>query len=329
MTFPPLFAMRQKCCPQKPQTKALVMKQHTLAGSASFEGKGLHTGAYVHLSINPAPVDYGFRFVRTDISGQPEIKAEATRVSFTQRGTVLTGDGKETISTIEHLMSALRARGVDNCRIELDGPEVPILDGSAKPFADAISELGLTEQDAARKYLEITHKAVYEEKEKGLRIIAMPDDHFAATVCIAFDGTKCLANQWAQIEDLKDEYDQVYDCRTFVFLHEIAPLLNMGLIKGGDLDNAIVFVEGELTTEQKAELAKKLGRTDITIHPSGVLNDRDLKYSNEAARHKLLDLVGDLALVGYPIKGRIIATRSGHGSNTAFARQLMAEFPVK
>lgn len=329
MTFPPLFRKRQKGCPQKPQTKALVMKQHTLAGSASFEGKGLHTGAYVHLSINPAPVDYGFRFVRTDISGQPEIKAEATRVSFTQRGTVLTGDGKETISTIEHLMSALRARGVDNCRIELDGPEVPILDGSAKPFADAISNLGLTEQDAARKYLEITHKAVYEEKEKGLRIIAMPDDHFAATVCIAFDGTKCLANQWAQIEDLKDEYDQVYDCRTFVFLHEIAPLLNMGLIKGGDLDNAIVFVEGELTTAQKAELAKKLGRTDITIHPSGVLNDRDLKYSNEAARHKLLDLVGDLALVGYPIKGRIIATRSGHGSNTAFARQLMAEFPVK
>lgn len=329
MTFPPLFRKWQKGCPQKPQTKALVMKQHTLAGSASFEGKGLHTGAYVHLSINPAPVDYGFRFVRTDISGQPEIKAEATRVSFTQRGTVLTGDGKETISTIEHLMSALRARGVDNCRIELDGPEVPILDGSAKSFADAISDLGLTEQDAARKYLEITHKAVYEEKEKGLRIIAMPDDHFAATVCIAFDGTKCLANQWAQIEDLKDEYDQVYDCRTFVFLHEIAPLLNMGLIKGGDLDNAIVFVEGELTTEQKAELAKKLGRTDITIHPSGVLNDRDLKYSNEAARHKLLDLVGDLALVGYPIKGRIIATRSGHGSNTAFARQLMAEFPVK
>lgn len=305
------------------------MKQHTLAGSASFEGKGLHTGAYVHLSINPAPIDYGFRFVRTDISGQPEIKAEATRVSFTQRGTVLTGDGKETISTIEHLMSALRACGVDNCRIELDGPEVPILDGSAKPFADAINNMGLAEQDAPRKYLEITHKAVYEEKEKGLRIIAMPDDHFAATVCIAFDGTKSLANQWAQIECLKDEYDQVYDCRTFVFLHEIAPLLNMGLIKGGDLDNAIVFVEGEITTDQKAELAQKLGRTEITIHPSGVLNDRDLKYSNEAARHKLLDLIGDLALVGYPIKGRIIATRSGHCSNTAFARQLMAEFPIK
>lgn len=305
------------------------MKQTTLAGSAAFEGKGLHTGAYVHLSINPAPADYGFRFIRVDQAGKPEIKAEATRVSFTQRGTVLTGDGGQTISTIEHLMSSLRACGVDNCRVELDGPEVPILDGSAKFFTDAILKMGLTEQDAERKYMEITHKVVYEEKEKGLRIIAMPDDHFAATVCIAFDGTKCLANQWAQIENLAEEYKEVYDCRTFVFLHEIAPLLNMGLIKGGDLENAIVFVEGEITPELKAELAKKLGKTDITIHPSGVLNERDLKYSNEAARHKLLDLVGDLALVGYPIKGRIIATRSGHGSNTAFARMLMEQFPVK
>lgn len=305
------------------------MKQTTLAGSAQFEGKGLHTGAYVHLSINPAPADYGFRFVRTDMAERPEIKAEATRVSFTQRGTVLTGDGGETISTIEHLMSSLRACGVDNCRIELDGPEVPILDGSAKFFTDAILKMGLAEQDAERKYLEVTHKVVYEEKEKGLRIIAMPDDHFAATVCIAFDGTRCLANQWAQIEDLASEYKEVYDCRTFVFLHEIAPLLNMGLIKGGDLENAIVFVEGELTPEQKADVAKKLGREDVTIHPSGVLNDRDLKYSNEAARHKLLDLVGDLTLVGFPIKGRIIATRSGHGSNTAFARMLMEQFPVK
>ncbi len=299
--------------------------QTTLNGSAKFEGKGLHTGAFVHLSINPAPANYGFRFKRIDLDGQPEIPAVATRVSFTQRGTVLTGDNKETVSTIEHLMSALRARGVDNCQIQLDGPEVPILDGSAKPFVDAIDSLGLQPQDAERQYLTITHKVVYEEKEKGLRIIALPEDYFAAEVCIAFDGTKCLPNQWAQIEDLETEYNQVYDCRTFVFLHEIAPLLNMGLIKGGDLDNAIVFVEGQITPEQKAELAKKLGRDDVTIHPSGVLNDRDLKYANEAARHKLLDLIGDLALVGLPIKGRILATRSGHGSNTAFARQLMHE----
>ncbi len=304
----------------------LMELQNTLKGSASFQGKGLHTGAFVHLTINPAPVDYGFRFKRVDLEGQPEIPALATRVSFTQRGTVLTGDGKETVSTIEHLMSALRARGVDNCRIELDGPEVPILDGSAKPFVDDIDSVGLQEQDAERRYLCITHKVVYEEREKGLRIIALPEEYFAAEVAIAFDGTRCLANQWAQIEDLRTEYDQIYDCRTFVFLHEIAPLLNMGLIKGGDLDNAIVFVEGQLSEGQRVELAQKLGRRDVTIHASGVLNDRDLKYSNEAARHKLLDLIGDLALVGMPIKGRILATRSGHGSNTAFARQLMQEF---
>lgn len=301
-------------------------KQTTLKGSANFEGKGLHTGAFVHLSINPAPADYGFRFRRVDIDGNPEIPALATRVSFTQRGTVLTGDNKETISTIEHLMSALRANGVDNCRIDLDGPEVPILDGSAKPFTDAIRNVGLQPQDAERQYLVITRKAVYEEKEKGLRIIALPEDYFAAEVNIAFDGTRCLANQWAQIESLTDEYDQIYDCRTFVFLHEIAPLLDMGLIKGGDLDNAIVFVEGQLSDTQKAELAQKLGRQEVTIHPSGALNDRDLKYANEPARHKLLDLIGDLALVGRPIKGRILATRSGHGSNTAFARQLIKEF---
>ena len=301
-------------------------KQTTLKGSANFEGKGLHTGAYVHLSINPAPADYGFRFRRVDIDGNPEIPALATRVSFTQRGTVLTGDNKETISTIEHLMSALRANGVDNCRIDLDGPEVPILDGSAKPFTDAIRNVGLQPQDAERQYLVITRKAVYEEKEKGLRIIALPEDYFAAEVNIAFDGTRCLPNQWAQLESLTDEYAQIYDCRTFGLLHEIAPLLNMGLIKGGALDHAIVFVEGQLTDDQKTELAQKLGRKDVTIHPSGALNDRDLKYANEPARHKLLDLIGDLALVGRPIKGRILATRSGHGSNTAFARQLIKEF---
>ena len=274
--------------------------QTTIGGSYIFKGKGLHTGAIVNLTITPAAEDYGFRFKRIDLDGQPEIKAEATRVSFTQRGTVLTGDNGEKISTIEHLMSALRALGVDNCKIELDGPEVPILDGSARPFVEAIRKV-------------------------GIRTIALPEDHFAAQVNIAFDGSRCLANQWAQIESL-DEYDQVYDCRTFVFLHEIKPLLDMGLIKGGDLENAIVFVDKKLTDDERKAVAKQLGKDDVTIHESGVLNEHDLKYANEAARHKLLDLVGDLSLVGYPIKGRILATRSGHGSNTAFARQLMQEF---
>ena len=299
--------------------------QTTLGGSFAFKGKGLHTGAVVNLTINPADEGYGFRFKRIDLAGQPEIKAEATRVSFTQRGTVLTGDNDEKISTIEHLMSALRALGVDNCKIELDGPEVPILDGSAKPFVEAIEKVGIVEQKKERKYLIINHKTIFEDNERGIRIIALPDDHFAATVNIAFDGSRCLANQWAQIENLS-EYKDVYDCRTFVFLHEIKPLLDMGLIKGGDLENAIVFVDKPLSDKEKADIAKQLGKDEVTIHASGVLNAHDLKYANEAARHKLLDLIGDLSLVGYPIKGRILATRSGHGSNTAFARQLIKEY---
>lgn len=301
-------------------------KQTTLNGEATFKGKGLHTGVVVTLTIKPADINFGYQFKRVDIDEQPLIAADANRVSFTQRGTVLTSnDEKIRISTIEHLMSALRALRVDNCLIELDGPEVPILDGSAKPFVDAIRKIGIVEQNAERQYMVITHKAVYEEPEKGIRIIALPEDYFAAQVNIAFDGSRCLANQFALIESL-DEYDQVYDCRTFVFLREIQMLLQAGLIKGGDLENAIVFVDEELTELQRKELAKQLGKEDVTIHKSGVLNERDLKYPNEAARHKLLDLIGDLSLVGKPIKGRIIATRSGHGSNTAFARQLMKEF---
>lgn len=300
-------------------------KQTTLRGSATVEGKGLHTGVYVTLSINPAAENTGFVFRRVDIDGQPEIKADARKVSFTQRGTVL-AEGDIKISTIEHLLSSLRAMGVDNCLIELNGPEVPILDGSAKPFVEAIERVGVCEQEAERQYLVIDHKSVFEDPENGIRIIALPEaDGFAAQVNIAFDGSRCLANQYALIENLS-EYKQVYDCRTFVFLHEVMFLLQNGLIKGGDLDNAIVFVDRDLSEEQKAELTKQFGKESLTIHPSGVLNEHDLKYSNEAARHKLLDLIGDLSLVGLPIRGRIIATRSGHGSNTAFARQLIAEY---
>jgi UDP-3-O-[3-hydroxymyristoyl] N-acetylglucosamine deacetylase/3-hydroxyacyl-[acyl-carrier-protein] dehydratase len=297
-------------------------KQTTLAGRYTFEGKGLHTGVVVKLTICPAAEGYGYKFKRTDLEGEPEIEAIATRVSFTQRGTVLAGDNGETISTIEHLLSALRALRVDNCCIELDGPEVPILDGSAKPFVEGIRQVGIVEQEAERLYCVIKEKLVYEEPERGLRIIALPENYFCAQVNIAFEGSRCLSNQYALLESL-DDYEEVYDCRTFVFLHEIQMLLQHGLIKGGDLDNAIVFVEQELTDEQRREISRQMGKEEVTIHPSGVLNVNDLKYNNEPARHKLLDLIGDLALVGRPIKGRIIATKSGHGSNTAFARQII------
>ncbi|MCF0190769.1 MAG: UDP-3-O-acyl-N-acetylglucosamine deacetylase [Marinilabiliaceae bacterium] len=302
-------------------------KQTTIKASASFKGKGLHTGVVVNLTICPAKPGTGYLFQRIDLEGEPMFAADARNVSFTQRGTVLSaGEGREnvTVSTIEHLMSALRGRRIDNCLIKLDGPEVPILDGSALPFIEAIDCVGIEQQDAEREYMVITEKVVYEEPEKGIRIIGLPEEYFAAQVNISFNGSRCLANQYALIESL-DEYEEVYDCRTFVFLHEVAFLLQQGLIKGGDLDNAIVFVEKDLSTDDRAQITQLMGR-ELTIHPSGVLNDRDLKYPNEAARHKLLDLIGDLALVGKPIKGRFIATRSGHGSNAQFARMLIAKY---
>lgn len=299
-------------------------KQTTLKGSVSFSGKGLHTGVFVNLSINPAPAGHGFKFRRIDLDGQPVVDAVAENVSFTQRGTVLTDNSGAKISTIEHLMSALRACGVDNCRIDLDGPEVPILDGSAKYFYEAIRKVGTEEQDAEREYFVVRHKMVYEDAEKGIKIIALPDEGFAAQVNIAFDGSAHLANQYALIESL-DEYESIFNCRTFVFLHEVQFLLKNGLIKGGDLENAIVIADNELAQAELDELAAMLGKPSVTIHKSGVLNNIDLQYSNEPARHKLLDLVGDLALVGRPIKGRIIATRSGHGSNTEFARMMRKE----
>ncbi len=298
-------------------------KQTTINGSATFTGKGLHTGQIVTMTISPASKNTGYVFRRIDLSEKPEIKADARKVSFTQRGTVL-AEGDITISTIEHILSALRGLKVDNCLIEVNGPEVPILDGSAKLYVDKIKEMGTKELNAQREYLVINHKTVYEEKEKGIKITALPDDEFCAQVNIEFAGSRCLGNQFALIESL-DEYEQVCACRTFVFLHEVKFLLQNNLIKGGDLDNAIVFVEQALTDDEKAELTQLLGRP-VTIHPSGVLNDHDLQFPNEAARHKLLDLVGDLSLVGKPIRGRIIATRSGHGSNTAFARQLLKEY---
>ena len=233
-------------------------KQTTLKGSASFSGKGLHTGVFVNLSINPAPAGHGFKFRRIDLDGQPVVDAVAENVSFTQRGTVLTDNSGAKISTIEHLMSALRACGVDNCRIDLDGPEVPILDGSAKYFYEAIRKMGTEEQDAEREYFVVRHKMVYEDAEKGIKIIALPDEGFAAQVNIAFDGSAHLANQYALIESL-DEYESIFNCRTFVFLHEVQFLLKNGLIKGGDLENAIVIADNELAQAELDELAAMLG----------------------------------------------------------------------
>lgn len=303
-------------------------RQTTIGRQFTFNGKGLHTGKEVTMTLCPSEGG-GFVFKRTDLEPNVLVRADARRVSFTQRGTVLSGDDPQvTVSTIEHLMSALRGCRVDNCLILIDGPEVPILDGSAKLFFDAIARVGVVElENTERVYLEIKEKIVYEEPDKELRIMALPEDYFCAQVNIDFKGSRLLAYQWAALENIK-EYKKICDCRTFVFLHEVQFLLSQGLIKGGDLDNALVLAEQGITPELKTQMAVALGKQpeQINLLPSGVVGDCDLKYPNEPARHKLLDLIGDLALVGRPIKGRIIATRSGHGSNAAFARLLIEKY---
>lgn len=253
------------------------------------------------------------------------IEALADAVTYTQRGTVLSEKGGAKVSTIEHCLAALRGMGVDNCLLELDGPEVPILDGSARHFVQAIHQAGIVDLEAERVYFVVKEKMVFEDAEKGIRIVALPDDEFCVQANISFDHSKHLSNQYASIDSLVEFETEISSCRTFVFLHEIQPLLANNLIKGGDLDNAIIIVDRETPQTDLDKLADLFGKPHVTVRPSGVLNNVDLQYANEPARHKLLDVIGDLCLVGLPIKGRIIATRPGHSSNVEFAKLIRRE----
>ncbi|MCU4162742.1 bifunctional UDP-3-O-[3-hydroxymyristoyl] N-acetylglucosamine deacetylase/3-hydroxyacyl-ACP dehydratase [Carboxylicivirga caseinilyticus] len=302
----------------------MVEKQKTLKKAINLSGTGLHTGANVNLTIHPAPANHGYKFKRVDLEGQPVIDALADNVTMTQRGTVL-AKGDATVSTIEHCLSALVAFKIDNCLIEVDGPEVPILDGSAKYFVQAIKEAGTEEQDEERKYFIVKEKMVYENQEKGIKIVALPDDEFSADVRISFDKSLLLANQYATLDSLDDFEEEVSACRTFVFLHELEPLLKNNLIKGGDLDNAIIIIDKEISQEELDNLADLFNKPRVEVQPTGVLNNIELVHPNEPARHKLLDVIGDLALCGMPIKGRIIATRPGHMANTEFAKLIRKE----
>lgn len=302
----------------------MVEKQKTLKKAINLSGTGLHTGANVNLTIHPAPANHGYKFKRVDLEGQPVIDALADNVTMTQRGTVL-AKGDATVSTIEHCLSALVAFKIDNCLIEVDGPEVPILDGSAKYFVQAIKEVGTEEQDEERKYFIVKEKMVYENQEKGIKIVALPDDEFSADVRISFDKSLLLANQYATLDSLDDFEEEVSACRTFVFLHELEPLLKNNLIKGGDLDNAIIIIDKEISQEELDNLADLFNKPRVEVQPTGVLNNIELVHPNEPARHKLLDVIGDLALCGMPIKGRIIATRPGHMANTEFAKLIRKE----
>ena len=299
-------------------------KQTTLNKEISLTGTGLHTGVNVTVTLKPALPNHGYKFKRVDIENQPVIAALANNVSLTERGTVLEKNGV-TISTIEHCLSALRGMGVDNCLIEVNGPEIPILDGSAKYFAQSIKSTGIAEQDVDRKYFVIKEKMVYEDKENGIKIIALPYDQFSIDTHISYNSSTLLANQYASIESLDEYENEISECRTFVFLHEIEPLLKNNLIKGGDLDNAIIVVDREMPQDELDRLADLFDKPHITVESTGILNNIELNFQNEMARHKLLDLIGDLSLAGLPIKGKIIATRPGHNANVKFAEILRKE----
>ena len=300
-----------------------MFKQKTLGGSFSLNGKGLHTGVNLTVTFNPAPDNHGYKIQRIDLEGQPIIDAVAENVGETTRGTVLVKNGVK-VSTIEHAMAALYAAGIDNCLIQVNGPEFPILDGSAKHYVAAIKRVGITEQTAVKDYYIIKSKIEFRDEETGSSIIVLPDENFSVNALISYD-SKILFNQFATLEDMEKFPEEISSARTFVFVREIEPLLNAGLIKGGDLENAIVIYERQMSQENYDKLADVMGVPHMDATQLGYINHIPLVWDNEPARHKLLDIIGDLALIGKPIKGRIIATRPGHTINNKFARTIRKE----
>ena len=295
-----------------------MQKQNTLAASFSLQGKGLHSGLNIEVSFNPAPENHGYKIKRVDLPEQPVIDAVAENVINTHRGTVI-GRKDIQISTIEHAMAALYAMGVDNCLIEVNAPEFPILDGSARHYVEEIQKVGLQEQNAARDYYIVKHKVEVKDEETGASIMLLPDDHFCVNTLISFN-SPVLNNQFATMNDVKDFPTEIAASRTFVFVRELEMLLQNNLIKGGDLDNAIVIYDQKVSQEALDKLADMMNVPHQNIQEQGYINNEPLVFDNEPARHKLLDVIGDIALIGKPIKGRVIATRPGHSINNKLAR---------
>ena len=298
-------------------------KQTTLKGSFSLFGKGLHTGLDLTVTFNPAPENTGYKIQRIDVNGQPIIDAIAENVVDTQRGTVL-AKGDVRISTVEHGMAALYASGIDNCLIQVNGPEFPILDGSAAMYAKKIKEIGTIEQNAAKDYYIIRHKIEIKDDETGSIITILPDDQFSLTAMCSFN-SKFINSQFATLDNTSTFDEDIAAARTFVFVRDIVPLLEANLIKGGDLDNAIVIYEREVSQEKLDKLADVLKVPHMNATKVGYIQHKPLMWENECTRHKLLDIIGDMALIGKPIKGRIIATRPGHTINNKFARLMRKE----
>lgn len=300
-----------------------MLKQNTLKESFSLSGKGLHTGLKLTVTFLPAPAGYGYKIQRVDMPGQPIMDAVAENVIDTQRGTVL-GKGEMRCSTVEHALAALYAMGIDNVLMQVDGPEFPILDGSAELFVREIQRVGIAEQDAPKDYYYITKKMEFRDDKTGACITLLPDDDFSITSMIVFD-SKVLSSQFATLDSMDKFVTEVAAARTFVFVREIEQLLLAGLIKGGDLDNAIVIYEQQTTQENLDKLCKLTGAEHHDANDLGYIQHKPLVWDNEPARHKLLDIIGDMALIGKPIKGRIIATRPGHTINNMFARMMRKE----
>lgn len=295
-----------------------MSKQHTLKDCFTLEGKGLHTGLPITITFRPAPENHGYKIKRVDLENQPVIDALAENVGNTQRGTVIVKDNVQ-ISTIEHAMAALYASRIDNCLIEVNAPEFPILDGSAIVYVDAINKVGVVEQEEDRDYFVVRQKMEVVDEESGSKLILLPDNSFCINSFIEFE-SKYIPNQSASLDSLDDFAKEIASARTFVFVREIQKLREAGLIKGGDLDNAIVIYEYKISQEDLDSLADLLGVPHKDASELGYLNNKQLQFPNEPARHKLLDIIGDIALIGKPIKGRIIATRPGHKINNKLAR---------
>jgi|TARA_B110000261_G_scaffold37383_1_gene43497 UDP-3-O-[3-hydroxymyristoyl] N-acetylglucosamine deacetylase/3-hydroxyacyl-[acyl-carrier-protein] dehydratase len=298
----------------------LDIKQKTIAKKVTLSGVGLHTGKSVNMTFKPAPENYGYAFVRIDLEGKPVIEADANYVVTTERGTNLEKNGVN-INTSEHVLAALVGLQIDNCIIELDASEPPIMDGSSKYFIEILETAGLIEQEAFVEEYVVKEIISYKDEKTGSEIMILPSEKYELTTMVDF-GTNVLGTQNAFINEISEFKKEISDSRTFSFLHEIEMLLDHGLIKGGDLNNAIVYVDKELSPETMDKLRVAFDKDDIAVKPNGILNNLTLNHPNEAARHKLLDVIGDLGLIGTRIRGKIIATKPGHYVNTQFAKKL-------
>ena len=299
------------------------MKQLTLKSAFTVKGKGLHTGLHIEAEFCPAPVGHGYKVQRVDLPGEPVIDAVAENVVDSNRGTVIS-QGEVTVSTIEHSLAALYAKGIDKCLIKVNAPEIPILDGSSRIYIDEINRVGITEQDADKEFYVVKHKISITDESTGSKIIILPDDDFSVEVKVNFD-SPVLRNQYASMERVDDFDHDIAPSRTFVFLREIEPLVSANLIKGGDLENAIVIYDSPITQEQLDHIADIMGVKHRSVDKYGYINDFKLHAPNEPARHKLLDVIGDIALIGRPLKGKVIATKPGHTINTRLAKQIRRE----